>query len=467
VQTRLYSPKLELLALRYALKPSTDKDEKNARLKVLGKLREDMFGYDPARVAFLRLSAILQNSSSPVSYDQLCEDPILEEKVRDILLKARARIKVPSDTTPETILEPLKTYRTRRKLVDLGLYIQENLEEGEDPHKIFTELASKVSRITSEGASKDSFVHLGKGDNASKYIKDILLGKKPPLVKTGFAAFDKRNGGFPFPGLVVLGANTSGGKSVLGQQLLINMSIHGNIDSCLVSLEMSTEQVLERLLSNLTKIPMSRIQQRKLSEGEKKKVANTYRKLRKEGKEGRKRFTIYVPEEDVTVEELKLILQPFSYKVILIDYISLLSGVDTEDSWRKLAAVARFSKIWSRTHNVLIVLLVQISEEGVIRYSKGILENADNAWYWVQDDKSRESGILNIKQKKARNQEPFPFSVSQDLAFMRIEDLQESAGGAPAHRRGAPIADTDYLDDMSDGTNGVEEVDDTEEFFDE
>lgn len=214
-------------------------------------------------------------------------------------------------------------------------------------------------------------------------------------------------------------------NSQLAIQLCKNMSEYAE-SVAYVPLEMTEHESSARLMSNLSKVPMSKILQKKLAPGEKKAIKKSYMDYVTSLKKSGNRFTIFSPEEDLTAEEILLLLKPYNHKVIVIDYISLLKGVDGEDSWQQLGKVARMCKIYAKNNNVIIILLVQINKEGEVRYSKALVEHANNALFFVATDETREAGVLNIKQVKSRNQAMFDFQLANDPETMTISDIDSS-----------------------------------------
>lgn len=236
-------------------------------------------------------------------------------------------------------------------------------------------------------------------------------------------------------------------NSAMANQLLINMASRGH-DTVIVPLEMTDEECSSRVLANLAGVSVTKFMLRKVTAKEKQQVTTAYRDWVVKLKELDTRYTIYDPEEDVTIEDVLFMLKPYNYKVILVDYISLLKGVDGDDQWRQLSAVARFAKVFAKTHRVVVVLLVQVSEEGAIRYSRAVGEHANNCWLWTYSDENRESGIIEVRQFKARNQEAFPFQLAVDFATMRFRDVR--VGEASAMRTDSGDKVRKNLDDMED-----------------
>jgi hypothetical protein len=126
--------------------------------------------------------------------------------------------------------------------------------------------------------------------------------------------------------------------------------------------------------------------------------------------------------------QLLMMMKPYGYKVIGIDYISLLEGVDEKDQWRALSAITRQAKIFSAENKCLVILLAQLdADDDRIRYAKGILEHADCAWTWnYYKAEVRETKTLPIRQLKARDQELFPFELREMFETMTIDNMEGS-----------------------------------------
>ena len=113
-------------------------------------------------------------------------------------------------------------------------------------------------------------------------------------------------------------------------------------------------------------------------------------------------------------------LHPYDYEVICIDYISLLKGVDGDDAWRKLNEASRAAKVYASTHNKVVILLAQLNDEGSLRYSKGLLDHFNNAWFFVANQNTKERGFVSVTQPKARNADPTPFDLEIEYEYMAI-----------------------------------------------
>jgi KaiC/GvpD/RAD55 family RecA-like ATPase len=356
-------------------------------------------------------------------WTEIVSDPIIGEDARRILKNytepgAGTREKVSS------LLTTLDKYRKLRALVNMSQHVLDSIEDkAVDLDELIATTSDSLTQARARGGAQAHLHHFGKSNNTVALLKEMLYGKQKPSVPTGFAAFDDINGGILLGSLLVIGASTGGGKTALGINLLRNMTEFGAEDVVLISLEMSAVQCTDRLMGILTGLDVNKISQKRLSRDEKVLVKSAYRKYVKTLKENNTRYSIYEPEEDLTIEEILLTLKPMGYRVILIDYISLLKGADGDDQWRQLGNIARFAKVFAKNNNVIVALLCQVSEEGRIRYAQAIAEHANNAFIWTMPGEESETSILDINQIKARNQKRFRFQLLSNNSSMHITDI--------------------------------------------
>lgn len=407
-----------------ALRTMCDAQKKISSI-ALSSLDESYFGSEGTKEAFNRVMSFIRTKGKAPKYIDLCSDPSISEDTREELVENKKKKVVKTVEDIKTLIEQLAKYRKARILFYNAENTLNKLQDSKlDIDKLIESNSESIAQSRAHLTLDREPLNIGTGGNSKKLLEEILSNVKADVIPTGFDAFDRKNGGFFRGSLIVIAANTGGGKSTMGNQLMMNMAERG-FDATLIPLEMTEKESMGRVLANVSQIPVTKFLFDKLTKKETKKVRKDYIKWQKKLKKNKSRYTIFEPEDDMTVEELLMARHPYGDEVILIDYISLLKGVDGDDSWQQLGKVARFCKVYARTHNIVIVLLAQLSDEGALRYSKAIAEHANNAWFWTYTDENDETGIIDIRQAKARNQRPFPFQLACDFETMRITDVDE------------------------------------------
>lgn len=392
---------------------------------LLGGLDDTFFHSEPCKAAYKRIHTVAKKRSIILSFTELLEDPALNEEYRDILRDTDTPV-CKTVERAHRLMESLDKYRKTRALFYMAKNIIEELKKPEV--EVDDVLDSATDVITSARSKQDvgSLVHaIGKDANALELVDLALSEEDEPLIKTGLKDIDEKNGGVPSEGVLILAATTSGGKSTFLMNLLTNMYRLNKISVANVSLEMNEKKITRRLLSHLTKIPYWKFVKKKLSPDEKKQSRRAWRKLHKYGEEYDAQYAFICPKHGVNITQLLTLVKPYNYKVLGIDYVSLLDGVDEKDQWKALSAIVRQCKLFSAENHCLVIVLAQLdSDDDRIRYSKGMLEHADAAWTWnYYKPEQRESKILPVRQLKARDQELFPFELREMFDVMSIDNL--------------------------------------------
>lgn len=388
----------------------------------LSSVDESYFHNEWTKEAFSRIQSVNRTTGKLPLWSSVLEDPKLSEKVRAKLKDSKA-IRYRNREEALRAIEVLNTYRQLRGCFELSETIVSTVrKDNVDVSALLDKIADKVSKLRQSRSIENDVLIFGKGNNSQQFVKDMLNADTLDFLPTGFDDFDNENGGIGFGNLFVLGGSTGGGKSTLAAQLGINWADMGETVT-MVPLEMSKKEMTARLMANAASIDVRKILFGKMSEGEKKKYLKAYRRFVINKKNTGGSFRVFKPSSDMTIQEILAAVYPFGSRVVVIDYISLLKDVDGDDAWQKLGAVARYCKVYAEAHNIIIVLLAQVSDEGVIRYARAIAEHANYAWKFVASDTTREHEIINIDQLKARNGRMYPFTLRALLAFMQIRNL--------------------------------------------
>jgi len=221
--------------------------------------------------------------------------------------------------------------------------------------------------------------------------------------------------------LVTIGATSGSGKSLVANAMgMFQASLGYKV--VIVPLEMSKKEQSARMLASISGIDVTRILHQKISEAEKSLIYKKYRRWVLRVKEKGGRYTTFKPQEDMTMEEVLASVNAYDCDVVIVDYISLLKGVDGDDQWRALGAAARYAKINAENTGRVNVILCQVSEELKIRYARALSEHSTNSFIWhaPKAEREREIGVITMEQPKSRNSRSFPLKVGFKWHTMQI-----------------------------------------------
>lgn len=390
----------------------------------------DYYATNWGRETFRRIReryANMEVTDGVLQFTSLIADDELSEETRERLESGRKKF-LNEKVDRHEVVASLRKYRKLRRLNELSEHINTALHQDEhlDPDQIIGDIDEHLAETKAGNADfKNWFHHLGSEFNLSPIIERIMSDEHRGFVPTGIKEFDDKNGGINYGAMMVIGGNTGGGKSLVAQNISQNMAMYEDV--CMVPLEMTEVEMVSRMMSREGEVPIHRITGKTWNEEEKTAALDGLKAYHKKVKKQGNRYSIYRPEMDQTIEEIFSALHAYNYRVIVIDYISLLKGADGDDSWQKLGQIARAAKMYAAAHNKVVIILAQLSDEGQIRYARAILEHANNAFMFVATEHTKEQGILDVKQPKARNQDPSPFTLNVQYAIMKIEGSDASA----------------------------------------
>jgi hypothetical protein len=224
-------------------------------------------------------------------------------------------------------------------------------------------------------------------------------------------------------------------NSVMANCVALHQARYGE-KVALISLEMNRRQCMRRILSNLTAIPLQIVNKVWDADAATRRLlVEAYRDYDAQVRHNGGRFTLFTPDEDVGIEDLLTFLKPRGYTNIIIDYMGLLKGMDGDDQWRKLGAAARMGKRYTAGDQSIVTLLAQLSEEGLLRYSRTMQEHASLMWAFTRTMQEREANIITVKQPKNREGRAFDFSLKTSYHIMRLEDVDISELTGPEKRK--------------------------------
>jgi replicative DNA helicase len=179
-------------------------------------------------------------------------------------------------------------------------------------------------------------------------------------VPSGFHDLDRMTGGFKESDLIIVAGRPSMGKT----SLVLNIALHAALEHrktiAIFSLEMSKEQLTERLLTEQAQIDAQRLHRGLLSEAEFDRVSNALGPLGE--------AAIYI-DDTPAMDELTLQLKARQAKMrhnvdlIVVDYLQLMHGRSRGDDNRvqEVSSISRALKGLARELRIPVIAISQLS----------------------------------------------------------------------------------------------------------
>ena len=309
---------------------------------------------------------------------------------------------------------------TLRKLIRLNEEIANNCYSGkesldfilEDTEKRVFELIQKSN--TSEYVPIRQIVSdaLDRIELASR-TKGNVTG-----IATGFIDLDYRTAGFQPSDLLLIAARPSMGKTALALNIAQFVALKQNQCVAIFSLEMSKEQLVNRLFSMESRVDSQHLRTGNLSDMEWEKL------IESAGTIGKSKLIID-DTPGITIPELRSKCRKYklehNLQMIIIDYIQLMSGSGSRSSdsrQQEISDISRSLKALARELKVPVVALSQLNRAveqrtdhrpmlSDLRESGAIEQDADVVMFIYRDEyynkESEKKGIAEIIIAKQRN----------------------------------------------------------------
>jgi replicative DNA helicase len=192
-------------------------------------------------------------------------------------------------------------------------------------------------------------------NRAQKGEGDLVTG-----VSTGFKPLDSMTSGFHRSELIIIAARPSMGKTSFAANIATNMALQANIAVAIFSLEMSKEQLANRILCSEAKVDLHKVRTGQISDEEWEKL------VQKAGELSKSRL-IFDDEPDLTPRLLRAkarrMKREYGIEVIFIDYLQLMTSRSKgyESRQQEITEISRSLKLLARELNITVVALSQLS----------------------------------------------------------------------------------------------------------
>jgi replicative DNA helicase len=397
-------------------------DNKQYQAYIMSQIDEESFSSESTKDLFKRLNVYIQNGNLP-STAVLANDSSLSEATR-ALLTVRTVLE-DKDDIDRTLLQ-IRTSKNKKIVISTLLNLLQ--KDATLPHLLTTlENVIQKCRVVQQTSTEMKHIEVSnKQELLNSVNKYLVEDNKKDIVLTGFTEFDSRTGGIFKKNVLVTASVPGGGKSAMALQMAAFQYLCGK-RVCIVSYEMDISEIESRLYSNVSRINHSDMNLKKLDDRRKKMVVDRYDKFISATNTGC--LTLWAPERELTIPQIAMEIKPRNYDIVYIDYLGLLYNDPKKQMWENLGNHTRDAKLAANSLNAAFVLLAQLDEDNTtkIKYSKAIKANANFVWTWECGDKERESGIIDVRQQKARNAPIYNFYLEIDFSTFTFKDYNGPA----------------------------------------
>ena len=281
-------------------------------------------------------------------------------------------------------------------------------------------------------------------------IKEILMDTFSKIEKlyetkggitglpSGFKDLDKLTSGLQPSDLILVAARPSMGKTAFTLNIAQHVAVHENKSVAFFSLEMSKEQLVQRMLCSEGGIDSQRLRVGELEENDWEKLINAADRL--------SRAPIYIDDTaGITVMELRSkarrLKAEHDLQLIVIDYLQLMQGRSSKNSdnrQQEISEISRSLKALARELDVPVVALSQLSRSvesrtvkkpmlSDLRESGSLEQDADIVMFLYREDyydqETERKNITEVIIAKHRNGPIGTIELFFQKEFTKFRDL--------------------------------------------
>ena len=306
--------------------------------------------------------------------------------------------KVPTTSNVEQYIKIVEEKSMLRALIKTA---DELITLGYDP-------TQEVEQVIDIAEKKIFQVMQKKNQKGYSSIKDILVDTFTQLeqlynqkesitgVPTGFVDLDYRTSGLHNSDLILVAARPAMGKSAFALNIATNAAVRAKVPVAIFSLEMSKEQMTNRILCSEAMVDSAKVRTGKIDDDEWAKLAATSGELSEAG--------IYIDDTPgISIMEIRAKCRKMKLEknigLVVIDYLQLVQGSNKKGGSREqeIAEISRSLKILAKEIDVPVIALSQLSrapEQRIdhrpmlsdLRESGSIEQDADIVMFLYRDD---------------------------------------------------------------------------------
>lgn len=251
---------------------------------------------------------------------------------------------------------------TLRHLISASQEISALCYEGADEaDEILDKAESRIFEI-SESRIRQSFVKIDRllphtFEQIEKYSSEKVVG-----IPSGFDDLDAFTTGFQPANLIILAARPSVGKTSFALTIMLNAAIRHNFNVALFSLEMSKEEITQRMLCAEARVNMQSLRKGMLPKRDFPKLSMAAGPLSE--------ANIFIDDSAaMSVLELRAkarrLKRQNKIDMILVDYLQLMHGSDSKSESRQqeIAQISRSLKGLAKELSIPVIALSQLSRQ--------------------------------------------------------------------------------------------------------
>lgn len=242
----------------------------------------------------------------------------------------------------------------------------ESYKDGVDVFDLLDKVETDIFDISQGNLKKGAETSKDLVAQAMEKIKGLAHQKGMSGLETGFEKLDEMTSGWQSSDLVIIAARPGMGKTAFVLSMSLNMAIDFNYPVALFSLEMSSVQLITRMISNQTQLDSTKLRTGDLESYEWEQLNTKVTALSE--------APIYIDDTpSISIFDLRAkarrLKSQHDVKIIIIDYLQLMTagGNNKGNREQEISTISRNLKALAKELDIPVVALSQLSRAVEVR----------------------------------------------------------------------------------------------------
>lgn len=397
--------------------------DKDAIIKIADLVHPDNFYKDANRIVYETMIELYEDREpiDVLSLSNKLDEKKQLEKIGGASYLTELVNAVPTASNVVHYAKVVQKKSLLRKLITAASDIVElGYEEAEDVEKVLDEAEQKLFQVSQKYVKADFVPIKTYLESAFNRIDELHKGDKDLRgVPSGFSDLDNILAGFQKSDLIILAARPSIGKTALALDIARNVAVKKKIPVGIFSLEMSSDQLVDRMLSAEGRVNAWRIRTGQLVSNDKEddfaKIGEAMGVLSE--------APIFIDDTaSANVMEMRTLARRLQAEhnlgMIIIDYLQLMQGRSSENRVQEVSEISRSLKGLARELNIPVIALSQLNRSvesrspqvpklSDLRESGSIEQDADVVMFLYREDREKpdtpNKNVIQVIVSKHRN----------------------------------------------------------------
>lgn len=329
----------------------------------------------------------------------------IDSKNKDVLNYIASLGDYVAKTNSQTAYKILKEHTKKREIFDLLKKTKIEIENVEDVDVFIEKIIAELQKIEFQTEKEDTFTNQMR--KTIEKIEKNMNKKKSYEYYTGFFDLDALTDGLHEGELTTIGARPGVGKTTFSLQIAEKIASKGK-KVAYVSLEMSEEQIIQKLISKKASINSRKIRNGDLTSEEADKVATAFIEI--------STLPLNLLTKASTIQQIEIEARRLKNRngldLLIIDYLQLVKNAGSFKSReQEVADISRTLKLLALDLDIPIIALCQLNRNASkneptladIRESGAIEQDSDNVIFLYQQDKESNIVVIDLQKQRSGN----------------------------------------------------------------